>query len=103
MLHRVAFLLCYTHVFIDGINMSIDLPNKELLEVIKMQTRMEVKLDNFLQNSANMQNKLEVIESDVQELKASRRADKAYIAALTAAFSIFMTFIWPAVRKFFSF
>lgn len=83
--------------------MSTDFPNKELLEVIKSQARVEAKLDSFLEKGISMQKKLDTIESDVHELKASRRADKAYIAALTAAFSIVMTFIWPSVRKFFGF
>lgn len=81
--------------------MTIDFPSKELLEVIRSQARMEEKLDTFLKNSTSMQSKLSAIESDVAELKAKRREDRAYLAALSAVFGVGMAFIVPAVRKFF--
>lgn len=81
--------------------MSTDFPSKELLEVIRSQTRMEEKLDNFLKSLNSMQTKLTAIEHDVAELKAKRREDRAYIAALSAVFSVAFAFILPALKKFF--
>lgn len=81
--------------------MTTDFPSKELLEVIRSQARMEEKLDSFLKNSTSMQSKLTSIEADVAELKAKRREDKAYIAALSAVFSVAFAIILPAAKKFF--
>lgn len=81
--------------------MSAEFPSKDLLEVIKSQVRMEEKLDTFLKNSTSMQTKLTSIETDVHELKAKRREDKAFLAALSAVFGVAMAFIVPAARKFF--
>lgn len=81
--------------------MSTDFPSKELLEVIRSQARMEEKLDTFLKSSNSMQTKLTAIEHDVAELKAKRREDRAYIAALSAVFSVAFAFILPALKKFF--
>jgi peptidoglycan hydrolase CwlO-like protein len=81
--------------------MTTDFPSKELLEVIRSQARMEEKLDSFLKNSTSMQAKLSSIESDVAELKAKRREDKAYIAALSAVFSVAFAIILPVAKKFF--
>jgi len=83
--------------------MSTDFPSKELLEVIRSQARMEEKLDAFLRNSASMQSKLSAIEKDVAELKAKRREDRAYIAALSAVFSLVFAFFSPILRKFLGF
>ncbi|MGQ5718841.1 hypothetical protein [Pseudochrobactrum asaccharolyticum] len=81
--------------------MSTDFPTKELLDVIRGQARMEEKLDAFLKNSNSMQIKLTAIETDVSELKAKRREDRAYIAALSAVFSVAFAFILPALKKIF--
>ena len=81
--------------------MTTDFPNKDLLEVIKSQVRVEEKLDAFLKNSTTMQSKLTSIEADVAELKAKRREDKAFIAALSAIFSVAFALILPAAKKFF--
>jgi len=81
--------------------MTTDFPSKELLEVIRSQARMEEKLDSFLKNSNSMQSKLTSIETDVAELKAKRREDKAFIAALSAVFSVAFAIILPAAKKFF--
>lgn len=81
--------------------MTTDFPSKELLEVIRSQARMEEKLDAFIKNATSMQTKLTAIEADVAELKAKRREDKAFIAALSAVFSIAFAFILPAAKKFF--
>lgn len=81
--------------------MSTDFPTKELLDLIRSQARMEEKLDAFLKNSTSMQTKLTAIEADVSELKVKRREDRAYIAALSAVFSVAFAFILPALKKFF--
>jgi hypothetical protein len=80
--------------------MPTDFPSKELLEVIRSQARMEEKLDAFIKNATSMQTKLTAIEADVAELKAKRREDKAFIAALSAVFSIAFAIILPAAKKF---
>jgi hypothetical protein len=81
--------------------MANEFPNKELLDVIKSQARMEEKLDTFIQTNSTVQTKLSTIEKDVAELKTARREDRAYIAALSAVFGVIMAFIVPAIRKFF--
>ncbi|MCH4539483.1 hypothetical protein [Ochrobactrum sp. A-1] len=81
--------------------MTTDFPSKELLEVIRGQARMEEKLDAFIKSTTSMQAEIATIKADVAELKAKRREDKAYIAALSAVFSVAFAIILPAAKKFF--
>lgn len=81
--------------------MPTDFPNKELLDVIKSQARIEEKLDAFFRTVSSVQSDLTAVKADVAELKAKRREDKAFIAALSAVFSIAFAFILPAVKKYF--
>ena len=81
--------------------MPSDFPTEKILQLLVSQARMEEKLDAFIKNATSMQTKLTAIETDVAELKAKRREDKAFIAALSAVFSIAFAFILPAAKKFF--
>jgi len=81
--------------------MPTDFPNKELLDVIKSQARIEEKLDAFFRTVSTVQSDLTVLKADVAELKSKRREDKAYIAALSAVFSVIFAIILPAAKKYF--
>ena len=73
-------------------------PNKELLEVIRGQARMEEKLDSFIRTQSDLRTTVEQHGKDIAALKTDSVRGKAYVAGAGAVAGTGMTFLIPFVK-----
>ncbi len=88
------------------------LPPGEILELIRGQTRLETKLDQFFSSQTAMKTEIETlktdigsVKADVAEIKVQRRITKTYLSVLFAGASavawIAGQLVDPIMKKFF--
>lgn len=76
-----------------------DLPSREIVELIKGQARLEVKLDDFLKTQSAHSAEMQTVKKDIREIQDGRRTEKAYIAGALAVFPFVSTIIWTYLRE----
>ncbi len=89
-----------------------DLPPSEILELIRGQTRLETKLDQFFSAQTAMKTEIDVlkvdigaVKADIAEIKVQRRITKGYISFIVAGVSLVAgvvgQFLDPLMKKIF--
>lgn len=78
-------------LLLTSIMMADALPSGEILDLIRGQTRLETKLDQFLQTQTSQAADIDTLKRDVAEVKSTLGSYKAYFQGGLALFGLFWT------------
>ena len=81
------------------------MPTSEILDLIRGQTRLEAKIDNFLQLQSQIRGEVDTLKAEVSALKITHASVKSYVNIAVAlvgfGWTLFTIFAVPLIQKAF--
>lgn len=75
----------------------------DIVDLIRVTTRLEAKIDHFLQGQTQMRTELDQIKEDVAAIKSEAQSQKAYFKGVLALLGIAWTgltlFVVPYIQQ----